>query len=309
MTYLYIAITLVCWASAFVAIRIAVEDFSPGSLVLLRFLVCAAIVSAVVVPRHGVARFFRLSRGDLGRLVLMAVSGAVLYTLLLAQGQRTVSAFGASLLINTVPIWTAMLAGLLLRERLDRLAWAGAVVAFAGAILVGSSDGGFSLEFGGAVSVLLAAACQAIYFVALRSVVVRVGADRATALTFLFATIAALPFAGSLVRDLAVASPSATAAVVYLGVVPGGVGVWSWARAAERLPASRQAIFLYFVPPLAALMAWAAIGEVPGWGMVLGGVVTVAGVAIVNWPRSWLRSGAPPLPQPVRAGERTAAKA
>lgn len=156
---------------------------------------------------------------------------------------------------------------------------------FAGAILVGSSDGGFSLEIGGAVSILLAAGCQAVYFVTLRSVVGRVGAGRSTALTFAFAIVAALPFAGSLVRDLAAASPAAVGAVLYLGLVPGGIGVWTWARAAERLPASRQAIFLYFVPPLAALKAWGVLGEVPTAGIALGGAVTVAGVAIVNWPR------------------------
>ncbi len=285
MTAVYIGVTLVAWASAFVAIRIAVQDFSPGGFVLLRFLVCATLVSLAVVPRYGLRRFFQISRGDLARVVLMGISGAVLYNLLLAHGQKTVSAFGASLLINTVPIWTAILAGLALRERLDRLAWIGVFVGFVGALLVGSNDGGFTFGIGGALSILLAAGFQAIYFVTLRSVVGRVGAGRSTALTFLVAVLVSLPFAGSLAEELAAASLASTGAVIYIGLVPGAIGVWTWARAAERLPASRQVIFLYFVPPLAALMAWGVLGETPTLGIALGGAVTVAGVAIVNWPR------------------------
>ncbi len=293
MTAFYITLTLLSWASAFVAMRIAITDFAPGSLVLLRCLVSAILVSMVVLPRQGIRGFCRLSGRDFGRLLLMAISGAVLYNLLLARGQKTVSALGASLLLNTVPIWTAILAGLLLRERLGRLAWSGVGFGFVGAILVGSSSGAFTFEFAGALAILMTAICQAFYFVLLRSLIGRVGAGRTTAWTFLLATAVALPFAGSLAQDLAVASRAATTAVIYLSIVPGVIGVWSWSQAAKRLPASRQAVFLYLVPPLTAIMAWGILGETPGLLTAAGGAITITGAALVSWK---------PLRRPIGAG-------
>lgn len=290
MTAVHVAITLLSWASSFVAIAIALEDYSAGSIVLLRCATSAAIAWAALLPRLGLSGLIRISRMDLVRLAIMALVGAALYNVLLAEGQRTISTFGASTLINTVPIWTAVFAALLLGERLAPRGYLGVALGFAGALIVGSRVGPDShraLEvsdgaLGGALAVLLAAMCQGLYFILLRSVVGRVGAGRSTAWTFLFATVLTAPFAATLGRELAAAGTAETWAIVYLGVVPGSLGVWTWSMAARRLPASRQAVFLYLVPPLTALIAWICLGESPALLTVIGGLIAVAGAAIAG---------------------------
>ena len=47
-------------------------------------------------------------------------------------------------------------------------------------------------------------------------------------------------------------------------------------------PASRTASFLYLVPAVAFLVAWAWLGEVPAVFPVVGGFVTLAGVLLAN---------------------------
>ncbi len=295
----YLGLTLLSWASSFVAMRLAVRSFEPGSLVLLRCLLSAVLVTLCVLPGTGARGFFRLGSRDLGLLLAMALTGALAYNLFLAQGQQTLTTFAASLLINTVPIWTALFALLLFREHLSPMAWFGVALGFGGAMLVGWRGGGLGLSPAGAptnwaaaMAVLLAALCQGFYFVLLRQVVGRVGPGRTTAWTFWIAALAAFPFLPSLLRDLATGDSAATLAIVYLSVIPGGLGVWSWSRAARRLPAARQAVFLYLVPPLTALMGWGFLGEVPSGSTVLGGLVTLLGAAIVTFsPRP--RAGRP----------------
>ena len=52
-----LAVTLVLWASAFVAIRIAVREYRPGPLALFRFLVASAAIGAyaLLAPGQGLA--------------------------------------------------------------------------------------------------------------------------------------------------------------------------------------------------------------------------------------------------------------
>lgn len=66
-----------------------------------------------------------------------------------------------------------------------------------------------------------------------------------------------------------------------------------------RLPIAASTSLLYLVPPVAVLMAWLWLGEVPLPAEVLGGAVVVAGVVVVTQGprlrarlRSWTAAGA-----------------
>lgn len=89
-----------------------------------------------------------------------------------------------------------------------------------------------------------------------------------------------LPFAPTLLRELGQASPGAIGWAVYLGAFPTALAFTTWAYALARTTAGRMGATTYLVPPLAVLMGWTILGEVPPAFALLGGALCLVGVAV-----------------------------
>ena len=92
--------------------------------------------------------------------------------------------------------------------------------------------------------------------------------------------VACLPFSGDLVRDIQSAPPQAILGMVYLGAVPTALAFSTWAYALSRVPAGQLGVSTYIVPPLAIVLGFFVFGEVPTIVAIIGGVITLVGVAL-----------------------------
>src|SRR6476660_2754493 len=110
------AVTVVLWASAFVAIRHVGRVLSPGALTLGRLLVGSLVLGLLMLARPAP----RPERRFWPRLVLCGVLWFGLYNLALNAAERRVDAGTASMLVNVGPIILAVLAGLILHEGFPR---------------------------------------------------------------------------------------------------------------------------------------------------------------------------------------------
>src|SRR4051794_27016829 len=106
-----VAITLVLWASAFVAIRHLGHTFSPGSLSLGRLLVGSLALGAVPSRRGWVAP----TRREWAALVGIGLLWFGLYNVALNAGERRVDAGTAAMLIQLSPVLVAVLAAIFLK--------------------------------------------------------------------------------------------------------------------------------------------------------------------------------------------------
>ena len=112
-------VTVVFWASAFVGIRSAGQDFSPGALSLGRLLVaqpCSARSSSCAAS--GCRARATCARSAAAPLCGLLWFGA--YNVALNSGERRVDAGTAAMLVNIGPILIAVIAGLVLREGFPR---------------------------------------------------------------------------------------------------------------------------------------------------------------------------------------------
>lgn len=273
-----LACTLLFWASAFVGIRATLSAYSPAHLALLRFLVASGVLLIVMLVRRS-----PLPRaGDVPLILTTGFLGISVYNLALNIGEQTVSASAASFLVNTVPIFTTLLAAVFLRERLTLRGWLGVGVGFFGATLIALGEvRGLRLGVG-ALFVLLAALSQAGYFVLQKPLLSRSSPLVVTTYALWSGTLFLLPFAPGLGEAVRAAPAASTVAVIYLGVFPAAIAYLTWSMVLARVPASKAAPFLYLVPLLTVAIAWVWLRERPTLLSFLGGAVVIIGVTLMR---------------------------
>lgn len=278
--------TLVFWSSAFTLIRIGLRALGPGELALARYLVASLAFAAIALA----TRMPLPRREDLGRIFALGFTGIGLYHTALNFGEVSVPAGTASLIIGAAPAFTALLSHRMLGERLNAWGWAGILVSFAGIALIsvgaggghpGGGAGGWGIS-AGALAVLIAAIATSVFFVLQKPLYRRYGSLQLTTYFAWAGTLPMLVFAPGLAQQAASLPAEVLLAVIYLGLFPSAVAYVAWAFALSRAPAGLVTSLLYLNPPLALLIAWLALGEVPSGLELAGGALAVAGVVVVQ---------------------------
>lgn len=266
------------WASEFAAIRIALEAYTPQHVVVFRYVLAALTLAGAAIL--GGARVPR--RRDVPGLTLTGFFGFVLFTGALTVGERSVNAGTASLLVSSAPIFTVLLAAVLLGERLQVLGWIGVVISFAGMSLITVGTGrGLTLNVG-ALFIVGAAVAESVYFVLQKPFLSRYRPLEFATYVVLLGTPLLWVFIPGLVEQIRTAPSAATLAILYLGVCVSTLAPISWAYGLLHTSASASASFLYLIPVMAIVIAWALLGEVPSPESLFGGALVLAGVVMVH---------------------------
>lgn len=277
-----VAFTLLVWSSAFAGIRAGLRAFTPGHLLLLRFLVASATMAAYAAAIRAPLPPLRLWP----RLGLVGLMGITVYMTALTFGEEVVPAATAGFIVASSPVFTALLAGLFLGERATARSLAGILASLGGEALI-AFGGGHAGRIGGGVALVgLSALAAALFFVLQKPYLARYPASHVTAWVTWSGTVPFFVFAPGLVSQLTAAPLAATLSVVYLGLMPAALGYVAWAYAMARTGTARVTSFLYLNPILGAFVAWLWLGERPAWNTWAGGFVVLAGVLVVQTARA-----------------------
>lgn len=272
-------LVVVLWASAFPTVKIALEDFTPGGLALARSSVASLFFLGIAAVRPPA----RPSPAELARLALCGGCGIALYNFGLNTGQQTVSPGATSLAVNTVPIWTSLLAVPLLGERTAASQWLGSALALTGVALLAFERGGMTAGNGTAVGIgwiLMAAVAQALYFVMAKPLLKTRSAFEVTAWAVWLGTLFLLPWTSEVIASASTAGSRAWLAVLFLGVGPAALAYAVWSFVLANSPAGQAALWLFLVPAVAVVLSWMVFGDSPTPLLLAGGAFCLGGVAV-----------------------------
>lgn len=275
------AVTVLLWASAFVVIRDLGAHVSPGPLTLGRLAVGSLALGAFLLPR----RLPWPARSDWPRLAAVGILWFGVYNVALNAAELRVDAGTAAMLVNIAPVLLAVLAGLTLGEGFPRALLVGSGIGLLGVVLIGvATSTRVDADVWGVVLCVLAALAYAVAVVQQKPLLSRLGALQVTWIACTVGMVACLPFAPQLVGELAAADLGVLGGVVYLGLFPTAIAFTTWAYALARTDAGRLGTTTYLVPPIAVLLGWLVLDEVPPLLALVGGALCLVGVAVARRP-------------------------
>ncbi len=283
-------VTVVLWASAFVAIRHVGQEISPGPLTLGRLLVGSLVLGTVVMvrgPKWPARRDWRL-------LLVCGLLWFGVYNIALNAAEQRVDAGTTAMLVNVGPLILALLAGVLLGEGFPPRLVVGSLIAFGGVAVIGAATSGRSAGTAGVLLCLVAAIGYAVGVVAQKPLLGRLPALDVTWLACTVGAVACLPFSPQLVSEAADARVSTLGWIGYLGAFPTAIAFTTWAFALSHTTAGRMGATTYLVPPVTILLAWLMLDESPAALAFAGGALCLLGVAVARRTRKPLgRPGVP----------------
>ncbi len=269
------------WSSGYIAGPFGVRQMAPLTLVAWRFAIAAVLAALLALALRGRPR---VARADVGRIAVVGfvMNGLQFGAMYLAFDAGLGATLGA-LMHSLSPVLTALLAAVLLHERLSRVQAVGFVVGVAGVLLVLGPDvdqaGGLAGIGFGVVGTL------ALSFGTLGQRWIGHAPDPLWSAAIQFAASAPLVWILALSlegTDVVYHPADAVTALLYLAVVNSILGLFLLGVLVRAGGAGAAASVFFLMPPVTALMAWLVLHETLGPRELLGLVIAVTGVAVAT---------------------------
>lgn len=281
---LAMAFVVACWGYSPTGIHIGLQAYEPGHLALLRFLVASAFMAMVALVR-GISL---PNRRDLPLLFGLGFFAVSLHHVAINFGQQGVSAGASSVLAQTTPLFSTLLARFVFKDRVSVWRWGCVFLGLVGVMIVVAGDRGVGSIDAHGLLILLAAVSWSFYFALQKHHSGRYDGLTLVCYTVWSGTALLLVYLPGLATQVLSAPMHVQLAVVALGVFPSALAYLAWAFVLAHVDLSRATMTLYLVPPTAMAMASVALGERPTVMIVVGAMVVLVSVLALNLERRWV---------------------
>lgn len=276
------------WGVNLPVMKLGLHGIAPFAFNALRLLISVIVLGGLAFRER--SRVFDRPPGWQRQILYYAVTAAGVYqwAFLLAV-TRTTSGNG-SLIMATVPMWTAVLARLFLNERLSRTSQLGLAITFLGTLVVVLEKGvsGEESHLTGNFFMLTAALTWAMGTVQSRRALKFVSPLRlsavAAALMLPFHFLFAATTLSSIVPHLP--QSSVWVPLLYAGALSTGLALPMWNYGVGHLGAAHAAVFQNLVPVVAMASAWLLHREPVTLTQLSGGTLIITGLVLMRRGRT-----------------------
>ncbi len=275
-------------ATVFPATKRLSAELSPLTISLLRY--CLATLALLPwLPRQVRRQPRRPSAGELGLLALLGLLGVALFSFCLTAGVKMSTASSGSLLTNSQPIFTTLLAPLIIDEKFTPRRLAGALLGLGGVALVvtGGRLGAALLRqeyFLGNLVLTGGAVAISMQTILLKRFVVRFGGFLPTFLTMLAGSLflAAGVLATGGFHQLATLRPVGWLLAVYIGLAGTALVYPLFNAALHGYGVVRSMGYKLLIPVFGILLSYLLLAERPTGPTLLGAVVVIGAVLLIQ---------------------------
>ena len=274
-------------ATVFPAVKRLSRSVSPFTIAFYRYGFAILPLSPIFVVENRRRHVFRSGRDVLAMFGLGAL-GIAVFSTCLTIGLKMSTAYNGSLLINSQPIFTTLLAPLIIKEDFSLLRIIGALFGVSGVyfIVTGGPQGGFLTHeyFWGNLILLGGALSISIYSILLKRYVIKYGGFVPTFLTMLGGTvlllIAVVVFtANGLFRDI---TPGSWLLLIYIGVVGTAFVYPLFNLALKAIGVVRAVGFKLLIPVFGIALSVILLRERPGLFTYAGTAIVIASVYLIQ---------------------------
>ncbi|MDF2613565.1 MAG: protein of unknown function transrane [Clostridia bacterium] len=277
-------ITIFIWGTTFIATKILLKDFTPIEILFFRFVIGYATLF-VISPKVLKPKCWR----EEIHFAMAGLCGVTLYFLLENIALTYTFASNVGIIISIAPIFTALLAHLLLDgEKLEQRFFFGFIAAIMGISLV-ALNGSYVLRLSpmGDLLAILAALAWAFYSILMKKVSsFKYSTIQGTRKVFLYGLIFMIPalfifdFRLNLVR---LTSAGNLFNILYLGLGASALCFATWNWSVSLLGAVKTSVYIYLVPVVTIVTSALVLDEKITWMALLGAVLTLAGLYISQY--------------------------
>ncbi|HEY6702586.1 MAG TPA: DMT family transporter [Xanthobacteraceae bacterium] len=287
---LRVAAFCLLWSSAFSAAKIALADCPPLLLLTARFLIAGAVMLGAAAV-SGVS-WRNLARRDLIALAGLGIANNALYLGLNYIGMRSISSGLSALIVSMNPVLTALLATMVLDERMTWRKAAGLLLGVGGVAfivesrIVGGIDSPVGIMF--TVGALISMVGGTILF---KYLAPNGGLWIGNGVQNLAGGFVLVPFAFTL-ESVGEVTPtwSLVISLAYSALLVSVVGYLLWFHLLTTSGATAASAYHFMMPPLGMLFGWLLLGEHVAPADFVGIAPVALGIYLVTRP------SAPPQP-------------
>ena len=295
----YAAVTIFFWSLAYVLTRLTLQYFSAFSLGFLRYFIASCTLMIIaILTRMQLPRLI-----DLPWFLTAGGVGFFFYMIAFNQGQATITASTGSIVIATVPVFTALLARFACREKLQIFQWVAILVEFAGVAVLTLMNGVLSIN-AGLIWLILAALALSVYNLLQRKLTKTYTALQTSTYSIFIGTLLLAIFAPAAIQEIAYAPAIQYFYLAILGICSSATAYVSWAKAFSKAKqASQVSNYMFITPFLTSIIGFLIADEVPDHATILGGGIILAGMLIFNFGGKLYgtarhQKDSPPAPKP-----------
>jgi len=279
---LALAIAILLWGTSYTLVKMILE-VPPITIALFRVAISLTLLIPLALYKNrGLRRVF----SNWKPLLALGITGIVGYQVLQNYGLVMTSASDSGVLLNTDPIFIAILSLYFLKEKISRYKAVGIAVAFAGVSVI-VLRGGINLSSNiasivGDLLALSAALSWAIYSVHGKKVLERINPYDIAAYSALFGLLALIQLAVGFEHITLALSTTTWLILLCLGLGASGAAYLLWFVVLEESNASDAGIAIFFTPLLAVAVASLFLREQISALFVIGTVLVLVGVGLAT---------------------------